>query len=80
VGAATAIKWSGALLVPSILARRLVVPGPRLRGLALAGGISMLTFAALSPYTFLNQGPARQGAFVQLRYHYAGRENAPSVR
>ncbi len=79
LGAATAIKWSGALLVPSILARRLLVPGPRLRGLLLAGGLSVVTFAALSPYTFLHPRSATQGALVQLRYHYEGRVDAPGV-
>src|SRR5207245_893514 len=45
VGAATAVKFTGVLVAPSYLVQRLIVPGPRLRRLALAAGASLVAFA-----------------------------------
>jgi hypothetical protein len=70
LGLALATKFSGVLLVPSYLAARLLAPGPRLRRLALAAGVSALVFAAASPYALLHVRDFVGGVAVQLRYHY----------
>ena len=44
LGAATALKYTGVLLVPSYLAQRLTAPGFRLSRLALAAGAALVTF------------------------------------
>jgi 4-amino-4-deoxy-L-arabinose transferase-like glycosyltransferase len=73
LGAATAVKFSGALLAPSYVVRRLLTPGPKLRRLALAGLVSLGTFAVLSPYTFLGGAASVQGMDDQLSFHYTER-------
>ncbi|MGH9459723.1 MAG: glycosyltransferase family 39 protein [Vicinamibacteria bacterium] len=72
LGSATAVKFSGVLLVPSYLAYRLLSPGPYLRRMLLAGGISLVTFLALSPYTLLNAHGFFDGVLTQVGYHYGG--------
>jgi len=73
LGAATAIKFSGALLASSYVLRRILAPGPKLRRLALAGLVSLMTFAVLSPYTFLRGTASVQGMDDQLSFHYVDR-------
>lgn len=73
LGAATAVKFSGALLVPSYVCRRLVCPGFRLSRLLLAGAVSLATFVVLSPYTFLRGTASLEGMDEQLSYHYVER-------
>jgi 4-amino-4-deoxy-L-arabinose transferase-like glycosyltransferase len=73
LGAATALKFSGALLAASYVARRVLAPGPKLRRLALAGLVSLVTFAVLSPYTFLRGTASVQGMDDQLSFHYVDR-------
>jgi hypothetical protein len=73
IGAATAIKFSGALVAPAYVLRRLLVPGPKLRRLALAGVVSLCCFALLSPYTFLRGQSSIQGMDDQLSFHYEER-------
>jgi 4-amino-4-deoxy-L-arabinose transferase-like glycosyltransferase len=75
IGAATAIKFSGALLAPSYLVHRVLAPGPKLRRLAMAGLFSLGTFAVLSPYTFLRGTASVQGMDNQLSFHYVERES-----
>lgn len=74
LGAATAVKFSGVLLVPSYLAQRVLSPGARVRGLVVAGGVSLAAFAALSPYSFLHFGALVDGVRTQVGYHYVPRE------
>ena len=76
LGAATAVKFSGILLVPSYIAYRLLAPGPRLRRMFLAGGLSLLTFLVLSPYTLLNVRGFMDGVFTQFDYHYVERSES----
>ena len=76
LGAATAVKFSGILLVPSYLAYRFLAPGPRFRRILLAGGLSLLTFLVLSPYTLLNVRGFMEGVFTQFDYHYIERSDA----
>src|SRR5262249_6672649 len=71
IGAATAVKFSGILLVPSYLTARLLGPGLRPRKLLYAGLASALAFALCSPYSVLDLSGAVEGARTQVSYHYA---------
>jgi Dolichyl-phosphate-mannose-protein mannosyltransferase len=73
IGAATALKFSGALLAPSYVVQRMLSPGPKLRRLVLAGIVSLVAFAVLSPYTFLRGSASLQGMDDQLSFHYVDR-------
>ena len=77
VGAATALKYTGVLLVPSYLAQRLTTPGFEVGRLALAAGASIVAFAVCSPYTLLHFGEAVRGAHAQVAHHYAVRGQGP---
>lgn len=78
VGAATAIKFSGLLVAPSYVAQRLLAPGFRWKRLFLAGAVSVVAYALLSPYTLLDIEGALKGARTQVEYHYAeGVERKP---
>jgi 4-amino-4-deoxy-L-arabinose transferase-like glycosyltransferase len=73
IGAATAVKFSGVLVIPSYLVRRWTVggsPGRWWKGPALAAGAALLTYAALSPYTFIHWQKFTEGAQTQISYHY----------
>jgi Dolichyl-phosphate-mannose-protein mannosyltransferase len=70
MGAAAAVKFTGGLLVPSYLARRLTTPGLRWRGVALAGGAAALAFALCSPHTILDLRGGLHGLATQVGYHY----------
>jgi dolichyl-phosphate-mannose-protein mannosyltransferase/F5/8 type C domain-containing protein len=70
LGAAAAIKFSGVFLVPALIARRLLVPGRRARGLLLAGAAAAATFVVLSPYSLLHLGEFVEGVETQVSYHY----------
>jgi 4-amino-4-deoxy-L-arabinose transferase-like glycosyltransferase len=74
VGAASAVKFSGALVAVAYLARRVVSPGFRGSRLVLAGGAALTAYACLSPYTFVRWHTAITGASTQLHYHYEGHE------
>jgi hypothetical protein len=69
-GAAVAVKFTGALLVPSYLVRRWLAPGPRLRGAAIAAGAALGAFALASPYALLHARAFLEGATTQVAYHY----------
>ncbi len=74
IGAATAVKFSGALMAPSYVVARFVAPGSKLRRIALAALVSLIAFAVLSPYTFLrgaSVGPGH-GRSVELPLRRAG--------
>jgi Dolichyl-phosphate-mannose-protein mannosyltransferase len=73
IGAATALKFSGALLGPSYVLQRMLSPGPKLRRMLLAGIVSLAAFAVLSPYTFLRGSASLQGMDDQLSFHYVDR-------
>ena len=70
MGAAAAVKFTGVLLVPSYLARRLTVPGPRRWGVLAAGAAAMLVFAVCSPRTILDLDGGLAGLATQIGYHY----------
>ena len=73
LGAAVAVKFSGVLLAPSYALRRLLSPGRRVSGLALAAGTSLAVFALCSPYTLVNFSAFWEGARSQVGYHYVVR-------
>ena len=70
LGAAAAIKFSGVFLVPALIARRLLVPGRRARGLLLAGAAAAATFVVASPYSVLHLGEFVEGVETQVSHHY----------
>jgi hypothetical protein len=77
LGAAVAVKFSGVLLAPSYVARRLLAPGPKLGRLALAAAAALAAFAVLSPYTLLDFQGFLAGARSQVGYHYEVRPRGP---
>jgi 4-amino-4-deoxy-L-arabinose transferase-like glycosyltransferase len=70
LGAAAAIKFSGIFLLPALVARRLLVPGARARGLLLAGTAAAAAFVVASPYSVLHLGEFVEGVETQVSYHY----------
>lgn len=76
IGAATAIKFTGVLLVPSYLLRRSTTPGERWRGMLQAGAVSLATFVVLSPYSLVNWRSFRDGIVTQWSYHYTARADS----
>jgi hypothetical protein len=78
IGAATAVKFSGALLALCYLAARAIEPGRRVRGALIAGGVSVLSFALLSPASLHSFEELALGLAVQWSYHYGERPRAES--
>jgi len=74
LGAATAVKYTGVLLVAPYLAYRLLEGRWRAGGVALAAAASLATFFALSPATLLLPRVAFAGMLEQFSYHYAAAE------
>jgi 4-amino-4-deoxy-L-arabinose transferase-like glycosyltransferase len=70
LGLAGAVKFSAVFLVPSYIARRLLVPGPRVRGMLVAGAAALGIFVVASPYAVLHVGDFVQGLHAQVAYHY----------
>jgi 4-amino-4-deoxy-L-arabinose transferase-like glycosyltransferase len=70
MGAAAAVKFTGGLLVPSYLARRLCVPGARVRGMGAASLAAIVVFALCSPHTLLDLRGGLSGFATQVGYHY----------
>jgi hypothetical protein len=70
LGAAAAVKFSGIFLVPALLARRLLVPGRRLAGLAILAATAAAVFVLASPYSLLHVGEFVEGVETQVSYHY----------
>jgi hypothetical protein len=69
VGMATAIKFTGVTLAVPYVIRRLAVASNRVRGLALAGVLSLVAYTALSPYSFLHFDDFVDGVMLQKSYH-----------
>ncbi|HEY7409816.1 MAG TPA: glycosyltransferase family 39 protein [Vicinamibacteria bacterium] len=74
LGLGTSIKYTGALLAPSYLLARLLAPGPRARGIALAVLAAALVCVASSPAAFLRPAEFAAGMETQLGYHYDAAE------
>lgn len=75
IGAATAVKFSAPLVAPAYLVRRLSAEGFRWWTVLLSGVVSILTFALLSPYTFLAPD-SWAGLEKQFGFHYRPRPGA----
>jgi len=73
IGAATAVKFSGALVAVPYVTQRFLAPGPKLRRIFLAGITSLVSFALFSPYTLLRGPASLQGMDDQLSFHYVDR-------
>lgn len=54
VGFASAVKFTGLLLVPAYLATRLLAPGRRFRGMVVAGLVTIAVVLACTPYAMLH--------------------------
>ena len=78
IGVASAVKFTGLLLVPTYLASRLARRGWRASaGLIGAGAIALTTVLALTPYAVLHASSYQEGPGMQLRMYYGsdpGRE------
>jgi len=76
IGAAVAVKFSGVLVVPAYLIRRLTTAGRGRfwKGPLLAALAALLAYAVLSPYTFIHWQKFMEGAGTQISYHYEVRE------
>jgi len=77
LGLAGAVKFTAVFLVPSYLARRMVVAGPRGRGVLLAGAVALGVFVLASPYAALHAGDFVAGVRAQVGYHYQERGLVP---
>lgn len=71
IGAATALKFTGLLVVPSYLVARWLAPGPRLRRVILAGALAVLVTLTFTPYALVNSGRYLHGVRVQMGAHYS---------
>ena len=78
IGLSTAVKFTGLLVVPFYVCVRVLRPGPRLRGLALAGALSLGVPLACTPYALIHAARYRHGPREQLTMYYgAPDERAP---
>jgi hypothetical protein len=71
VGAATAVKFSGALLAPAYAVARVLSPGPKLSRLLLAGLVAVGLFFVATPYALAHFRSFFGGVGVQWAGHYA---------
>ena len=70
IGAAGAIKFTGAFLVPSYLAARWLAPGPKLTRVGLTGFVAIAVFVAATPYSVINYREYVTGIQAQLVAQY----------
>jgi 4-amino-4-deoxy-L-arabinose transferase-like glycosyltransferase len=71
IGLATAIKFTGLLMVPAFVLSRL--RGPRaLRGLALAGCVTLAVVVACTPYALVHAARYQHGPGAQLDLYFQG--------
>lgn len=82
IGIATAVKFSGLFLVPFYVAARVLRPGPRLRGLGLAGALTVAVTLLATPYAWLAAERYWRGPGVQLAMYLKDRpqRDAPAAR
>jgi hypothetical protein len=72
LGAAVAVKFTGALLALPLVAWRLLEPRTALRALAVSALVSLLVFFALTPYALIHAREFLSGMETQLTHHYQG--------
>jgi len=78
IGLATAVKFTGLLMVPFYVAARLLRPGRHLRGLVVAGALSVLLPALFTPYAFLHLDRYWHGPVGEMGVYYSGWAERPS--
>ena len=79
IGLASAVKYTGVLLVPSYLLARLLARGPRLRGLLAAGAVAVGTVLVCTPTAVLDPGAYRRGPPQHLHQYYPARVTGEMV-
>jgi hypothetical protein len=72
IGLASAVKYTGLLLVPSYVLARLLAPGPRLRGMLVAGAVTIAVIIACTPYALLHAREYRAGPAFHFHQYYPG--------
>jgi hypothetical protein len=72
IGLATAVKFTGLLMVPAYLAARVLRPGPRWKGVLLAGAFSAALPILFTPYAILNRARYAPGVEHQMTMYYQG--------
>lgn len=72
IGAAASVKFTGLLLIPAYVARRLSEAGPRIRGLMVAGATTIAVGLLCTPYALLHAAAYRHGPPRQLAQYYPG--------
>jgi hypothetical protein len=72
IGLASAVKYTGLLLVPSYVLARLLAPGPRWRGMLVAGAATVAVVIACTPYALLHAQQYRAGPAFHLHQYYPG--------
>ena len=72
IGLATAIKFTGLLMVPMYVAHRLVARGrvQLVAGLALAAAVIVAVVLAATPYALIHAGSYASGPALQLKMYY----------
>jgi 4-amino-4-deoxy-L-arabinose transferase-like glycosyltransferase len=71
IGAGAAVKFTGALVVPAYVLQRALTPGPRVKGVFLAGLTAVAVFCLATPYALIHWDLFRGDATAQVLYHYA---------
>jgi hypothetical protein len=71
IGAGAAVKFTGALAVPGYVLQRALTPGPRVKGVLLAGLTAVTVFCLATPYALIHWDLFRGDAEAQVLYHYA---------
>ena len=71
IGLAAAVKFSGALVCVPFVVRRLLAPGPRLRGLLLAGGCAAALLSLSMMVSFFRPAALSRGMANQWGYHFS---------
>lgn len=76
LGAATAVKFTGAFLAPAYLCARLLRPRPHLRRILAAGAVAAGVVVACTPYAIIHAQKYLLGVRHQLGAHYQHPEAA----
>jgi Dolichyl-phosphate-mannose-protein mannosyltransferase len=77
IGLATAVKFTGLLMVPFYVAVRVLRPGPRVRGLAVAAALAVFVPVLATPYSLIHLERYRRGPGAQLDMYYSSSPERP---
>jgi hypothetical protein len=70
IGAASAVKFTGLLLVPSYLAARALARGPKVRNALVAGVLGLALLIAATPYAVMRARAFLGGLLTQWSFHF----------